>query len=248
MINPQLTKWSLAFSAALLGHAAIAFSFSNTVKPEMERASGTPIEIVGSLAALAASEPLKELEGESETAEELTEEPVMEEQAAPLTTEEESQALTPLPVAKQLEEAPEKPDQPQKPLTKHHKSPKPKATKSTRQKAQKASRQNAALRKGGGAKGKRKNRAGAAVRANYHGRIQSHLARHKRRAAGRGRALIRFSISRSGRVTAVRLVKRSGNTAVDQAALAMVRRASPFPPIPAGMKSGMTFTVPVHYR
>lgn len=248
MINPQLTKWSLAFSAALLGHAAIALSFASTEKPEMERAAGTPIEVVGSLAALAASESLKELEGESETAEELTADPLLEERAAPLRAEEESEPLTPQPAAKQLEDAQEKPAQPQKPLTKHRKSPEPKATKSTRQKTQKASRQNAALRKGGGAKGQRKNRAGAAERANYHGRIQSHLARHKRRAAGRGRAIIRFSISRSGRVTTVRLVKRSGNAAVDQAALAMVRRASPFPPIPPGLKPGMSFTVPVHYR
>jgi protein TonB len=34
---------------------------------------------------------------------------------------------------------------------------------------------------------------------------------------------------------------------LDQAAVAMVRRASPFPPIPAGLGSSLTVNVPVRF-
>lgn len=248
-----IVKWSMAFTVALIGHAAIAINFTSTSRPMMEQASGTPVTIIGSLAALSESTLQEEIKGEYETASEKPEPELISKESPAISSEEPTETLTPAPISKAVNEKPIETTQPlqkkqpvKKPVKKPAKKLKPK--KSRKQIARKASRANAALRKGGGARGVKKYRAGAARRANYSGRIQAHLARHKRRANGRGRAVVSFSISKSGRVTSVRLARRSGNAAVDRAALAMVRSASPFPPIPKGMKSRMSFTVPVRYK
>lgn len=87
---------------------------------------------------------------------------------------------------------------------------------------------------------------------NYHGRVAAHLARFKQypaaaRSAGtQGVATVSFSIDGSGRVTAARLTNGSGNAAIDQEVVAMVRRASPFPRPPDGQ--GRNFTVPVRFN
>jgi protein TonB len=88
--------------------------------------------------------------------------------------------------------------------------------------------------------------------ANYNGRIAAHLARHKQypaaaRAAGsQGIATVSFSLDGGGRVTSVRLARGSGIASIDQEVVAMVRRASPFPPPPDGR--GRNFTVPVRFN
>lgn len=88
--------------------------------------------------------------------------------------------------------------------------------------------------------------------ANYHGRIAAHLARHKQYPAGaRGRgqeggASVTFGLDGGGHVTSVRLARASGVADFDQEAVAMVRRASPFPAPPTGRS--MSFTVPVSFR
>jgi protein TonB len=88
--------------------------------------------------------------------------------------------------------------------------------------------------------------------ANYSGRVAGHLGRHKQyptaaRAAGsQGNASVSFSIDGGGRVTSVRLARSSGVGALDQEAVAMVRRASPFPAPPDGR--GRSFTVPVRFN
>ncbi|WP_163566420.1 energy transducer TonB, partial [Klebsiella pneumoniae] len=61
-----------------------------------------------------------------------------------------------------------------------------------------------------------------------------------------GHAAVRFAITRAGGATGVALVRSSGNAALDQAAIAMVHRAAPFPPLPAEFgPSVMTLTAPV---
>ena len=88
--------------------------------------------------------------------------------------------------------------------------------------------------------------------ANYDGRVSAHLARHKqypaaaRGSGAQGVARISFSIDGDGRVTSVRLLAGSGNADIDQEAVAMVRRASPFPRPPGGQ--GRNFTVPVRFN
>jgi protein TonB len=87
---------------------------------------------------------------------------------------------------------------------------------------------------------------------NYRGIVAAHLARYKqfpsdaRSRGDQGATTVTFSLSGSGSVTSVRLVRGSGVSSIDQEATAMVRRASPFPAPPSG--SGMSFTVPVSFH
>ncbi len=83
--------------------------------------------------------------------------------------------------------------------------------------------------------------------ATWRGSIIAHLNRRKRSAGGqRGMATVAFSINRSGQVLSARLVRSSGNAALDREAVALVRRASPVPPPPADIKgNSVLLSVPV---
>jgi len=87
--------------------------------------------------------------------------------------------------------------------------------------------------------------------ANWRSRLMAHLNRHKRYPSGEnasGKARVAFAINRSGAVISARLVGSSGNSAFDQEAVAMVRRASPVPPPPPEVPGGtISFTVPVDF-
>ncbi len=93
-----------------------------------------------------------------------------------------------------------------------------------------------------------------ATAASWRSRLLAHLNRNKRypgeaRARGeQGQPRVAFTIDRSGRVLGARLVGGSGSGTLDEEALAMVRRASPFPPPPPEVAGGpFTFTVPVNF-
>jgi protein TonB len=83
--------------------------------------------------------------------------------------------------------------------------------------------------------------------------VIAQLARHKHfpesaREAGRsGRVVLTFTVNRSGGVTSVSVSGSSGVAVLDQAALAMVRRAQPFPPMPAGAGASTTITTGIRY-
>ncbi len=63
-----------------------------------------------------------------------------------------------------------------------------------------------------------------------------------------GVALVEFAIDRNGRLLSRRLVKSSGNTALDVDSTELVQRAAPFPPPPAGASNDLlTIAVPVRY-
>ena len=86
--------------------------------------------------------------------------------------------------------------------------------------------------------------------ATWRGRLVARLNRHKRHPGGgaRGTASIAFTINRSGSVTGVRLTRSSGNSRLDNAALAMARRASPVPRPPSAVKGGsITVNVPIRF-
>lgn len=84
----------------------------------------------------------------------------------------------------------------------------------------------------------------------YLARVMAQLHRAKPAGSGeQGRAVVRFAIQRSGAAGGVSLASSSGNSAIDQAALAMVRRAAPFPPLPAEYgPATMALTVPIAFR
>jgi protein TonB len=81
------------------------------------------------------------------------------------------------------------------------------------------------------------------------------LERHKRypeAAQARnqhGTVELAFSLDRKGRVTASRIAKSSGSSALDEATLDLVRRAQPFPPPPPEMAGAeVNLTVPIRYN
>ncbi len=61
-----------------------------------------------------------------------------------------------------------------------------------------------------------------------------------------GTAVVAFSVGASGGIRSVRLVRSSGSSILDRAAVETVRRANPVPPAPAGVPGG-SFTVPLRF-
>jgi protein TonB len=64
-----------------------------------------------------------------------------------------------------------------------------------------------------------------------------------------GEVRVQFKVAQNGRASSIRVVRSSGDKRLDAAAIATVKRAAPFPPIPpkAGRRS-WTFTVPLAFR
>ena len=83
--------------------------------------------------------------------------------------------------------------------------------------------------------------------------LVAQLERHKRyppQAHGQiGEARLAFSIDRDGHVLTSRIVHSSGSEALDEEALALIKRAAPLPAPPAGVSDGsLSFVVPIRYR
>jgi protein TonB len=98
-------------------------------------------------------------------------------------------------------------------------------------------------------------RPSAAQVSNWHRQIVIQLERHKnypasaRAQQATGAATVTFTIGRDGRLLSSRLVQSSHAALLDEAALATVRRASPFPPPPANMAGArFDFTVPIRFN
>lgn len=91
------------------------------------------------------------------------------------------------------------------------------------------------------------------VRATWQKELIAHLDKHKRYPAERSQKsaeiLVSFALDRMGHVLSTSIVKGSGDTAFDEAALAMVRRSDPVPqPPPLVADEGLSFTLPVIFR
>jgi protein TonB len=91
------------------------------------------------------------------------------------------------------------------------------------------------------------------VRATWQKELIAHFNRHKRypadRAAQSAEILVNFIIDETGRVTSSSIVKGSGDTSFDEAALAMIRRSDPVPRPPSLVAhAGLSFTLPVIFR
>jgi protein TonB len=73
--------------------------------------------------------------------------------------------------------------------------------------------------------------------AAYSGSVWSALARHKPRAGQKGSTTVVFAIGGNGALRGLKVGRSSGNSRIDQLALATVRSAAPFPPPPSGSAS-----------
>jgi len=89
-----------------------------------------------------------------------------------------------------------------------------------------------------------KRRAGKGAQAPCPRDLEAAQARNEK-----GTAQLAFSLDRQGRVTATRILKSSGSAALDQETLELVRRAQPFPALPAAMAGAqIDLTVPVRFN
>jgi len=204
-------------------------------------------------------EPAPVQEAEEEPVEPIEQEPVEIASAEPLPepTQVEPAPVEPIvteavaevvqevvePEPEKVEPVPEPKPKP-KPVRKVQRRPAPKPSVTRRISAQEAPKAAAPRAVEGGA-------TNGVSPARWQSRVNAHLNRYKRYPAGeraQGTASVRFTIDATGRVTGVSLVRSSGSSALDQAAVDMVRRASPVPaPPPAIARASMRLTVPVHF-
>ncbi len=111
-----------------------------------------------------------------------------------------------------------------------------------------------APRRGGAGGGGAAQTAGKAAESAYRAKVAAQLARKKfypsaaRRDRLTGRSTVRFTLNASGRVTAAKVVRSAGSRVLDQAALEMVRRAAPYPPIPKGLGTTITIQAPIGFE
>lgn len=84
------------------------------------------------------------------------------------------------------------------------------------------------------------------ARITWASRLMAHLEKFKRYPGRQtGTVGVRFSLDEAGNVLSYSVVSSSGSAALDQAALDMVRRASPVPAPPPGVQK--TITAPVNF-
>jgi len=91
------------------------------------------------------------------------------------------------------------------------------------------------------------------IRATWQKELIAHLDKHKRYPANRNlksaEILVGFALDRTGHVLSANIVKGSGDSVFDEAALAMIRRSDPVPqPPPIVADEGLNFTLPVIFR
>jgi TonB family protein len=91
------------------------------------------------------------------------------------------------------------------------------------------------------------------MRATWQKELVAHLDKHKRYPAERSQKsaeiVVTFALDRMGHVLSTSIVKGSGDTAFDEAALAMLKRSDPVPqPPPLVADEGLNFTLPVIFR
>jgi protein TonB len=86
-------------------------------------------------------------------------------------------------------------------------------------------------------------------------RLQEQLERNKRypahalKSRTEGTAIVGFTIDRKGQLISMRLEGSSGSTALDEEALALLKRAAPLPPPPVELSGEqVSITVPIRFR
>ena len=111
-----------------------------------------------------------------------------------------------------------------------------------------------AARSGGAGGGGSAATTGNAAASAYRAEVAAQLSRKRfypsagRRDRLTGRATVSFTLNASGRVTAARVVRSAGSRILDDAALEMVRRAAPYPPIPRALGTTITIQAPIGFE
>jgi TonB family protein len=91
------------------------------------------------------------------------------------------------------------------------------------------------------------------VRVTWEKELAVHFDKHKRYPSERSRQaaeiMLHFELDRMGHILSTEIVRGSGDSSFDEAALAMMRRSDPVPPPPPLVAdAGLSFTMPVIFR
>ncbi|MGE0281513.1 MAG: energy transducer TonB [Rhizobiaceae bacterium] len=270
--GPEIARWSLAAAVVIAAHLTVAYTIGAMVKePRPAADEALTVDLTPFIMTQAeqeqpdvlqeeTTEPILEEVQQEEIAEEAEETPATEtppdEQPVEVETEvAEVQTETVDPdqpdlVTETIETPPAEvvvPKPVKKPVKKVEKKP-PKVVKKPAPKKVTATEP---------AKGKNRTtqseataaRAPSVSPARWHSQVYAAIARRKPRDRGvNGRVSIRFVVSSSGSIVSAGIARSSGNSALDSAALAMVRGARVPAPPPGLPGSRHPFTVPVVFQ
>jgi len=95
---------------------------------------------------------------------------------------------------------------------------------------------------------------GKASATSYRAKVATHLQRRRfypneaKRGRLGGTAVVRFTLNARGGVVSATIARSAGHAILDRAAIAMVKRASPFPPIPEGLGASITVEAPIRFE
>ncbi len=241
----ELRRWGIAALIVVLVHAALIagyFLWHITYEP-----SGKPLETISIDLAPSTASPRQQ------TAD-ATPGPTMKAADAPAPVPEQQKAIeeTISPTPPQENPAVLAPSEKKMKPEPVRETPKPVAKQPPKKSSDKpAPRTSAAPRaeRQSPAQEARSGASAAAALATYRQRLNAHLQRFKGGgASGAGSVMAMFTVSRGGGVSGVRIARSSGNPAVDNEALATIRRAQPLPPIPPEIpQSALTFPVPFSF-
>lgn len=236
--------WAIAVALSTGAHITLFASGDNTQLPSSERSAGAPAAVWGMSAAsiTEVAEPVDHEQVEPKLPEERVEPEKLTELKDPEALPEALSDVAPS-VVNEAKVEKERTVEVLEPV-KEKKKPKPKKKK------KKVANVGGPVGQAAGNAGRTSSSSNGASVSNYSSRVLSHLRRYKRHPGGRARGTVRmvFVLGSNGSVRSARITGSSGNSALNSAALAMVRRAAPFPSFPSGIgKSTLTFSVPVRF-
>jgi protein TonB len=240
----EVRRWTLAAAIVVAAHFGLVATYFLIPKAGPAGAPFAPAVIVDLAPAPVAPASQQDLTPGPETPEvvESKPEPVpqVEPEIEPLPkVEAPAEVVLPEPEKKPVEEKPVvKPPEPKKKIERRPTSRATAAPRSQDQTADKPAAPNPG------------SQASRAAIADWRSQVSARLQSVKRcpsGTSGTGSVVVSFAVDRSGSVAAKSVVRGSGNSAFDQEALAMVSRASPFPPVPAVQPTPVRLPVPINF-
>jgi protein TonB len=230
----SLRRWGLAALVVLLAHVGFVVAFMSMRQSEMPPGN-PPDTVMINLAPIAVAPPPQE---EVDTPPQPQETPVEQPPQQQIVPD-----LLPAPQAEVML-APPPPKIEEKPVVKEVKpvqvkQPKPQTRKQPRTNLPRAARASAPAPGFNG-------EAAQSWKSEIVERISSVKEYPEDARPASGTAVVAFSVNRNGQILGARLVRSSGSSLLDRAAVETVRRANPVPPPPPGVPGG-SFTIPLHF-
>lgn len=235
--------WAIAITLSASAHVVLFASAETAHAPSSERSAGAPAAVWGMSASSMTdvAEPVEHEPVEPKPLEDPGELEKLTELKEPEARPEALSDVTPN-VVDEAKIQEERPVEVLEPVRKKNR-PKPKEKK-------RVTSVGGPVGRAAGNAGRTSSSSSGASVSNYSSRVLSHLRRYKRHPGGRARGTVRmvFVLGPNGSVRSAKITGGSGSPALNKAALAMVRRAAPFPSFPSGIgKPSLTFSVPVRF-